>query len=81
MTSRRDSHGRPTRVCVFVDLSGWRIDGLGPDLASERFDSCDEAERRALQHRVSHPEDGELVVRDAYHRVLAVVARDARGRG
>jgi hypothetical protein len=62
----------PKRVCVFLDPRGWHVEGCGTEIAARRFATRGDAEHCALDHQAAHPDDGEVVVHDAYRRVVAV---------
>jgi hypothetical protein len=49
-------------------------------MAARRFATRGEAQRCALKHQPTHPDDGEVVVHDAYHRVVAVFAPEVPER-
>jgi hypothetical protein len=67
------------RVRVFVDSHcDWRVEGLGPEVTSQRFGSREEAQRLALERLGAVPDAGDIVVRDAYHRVVAIIAAGSR---
>lgn len=61
---------RTVRVCVDRRGQGWRVDGLGPDVARRRFATLVEAERCALERLDGEGRKDELVVQDAYRRVI-----------
>jgi hypothetical protein len=68
-------------VRVRVDERGWwRVDGLDPDDTTHCFNTRDEAERFAIARRRPHGSDGgEIVVLDAYHRVVALIGDSPGG--